>query len=205
MPKQSASPKSERARHLLRPGLHVAPFLSGSGRLVILAIGCRHILFAAAEVSGLKGRRPLFEDAFKTGGRMGRGMPAWRLFNPDPTQGSMPPFLAPGNVGLGPRTLRRILLAPGVHMAPWNTMVEVSGGKYRAAQPVIAIDERHRFVAEMTAFPEDLDSARRDLLAFLNAPDDPDDESPNGPGGLYIDPYDDGYDDPDCCGEDWKR
>lgn len=214
-PRAGARSDAPNTRNLLPAGLHVAPFLSPAGRLVVLAIGQGHYLQVAAEIQQMAGcRNANADNAFALTGQAGAFALAGQVTNPPASalsewilepqaaQGGYIPFLNPGNAGPGRRALARIQLAPGVHEAPWLASWSRWKG-YRTIRPLLAIDADHHLVAEMNVLPEDVESARRDLAAFLAAPSDPDERDPSA-DARYVDPYDDGEPD-DCCGEHWKR
>lgn len=200
---------TNRPSKLLQAGLHVAPFLSPAGRLVLLAISKNHHLDVAVEIQQMTGCRRYgsdyeFNQADQSARFYARNcLSAWSL-EPQAEQHGYIPYLNPGNAGPGHRALARIQLAPGVHLAPWSASWHGPAGGYRTIRPLLAIDEHHRLVAEMNALPEDVESARRELMAFLATPSDPDEIDTRGSVTTYVDPYDDGEPD-DCCGEGWKR
>ena len=194
MPRQLKHPAAATTRaKLLRRGVHVAPFFSPNGRLVLLAIDRGHLCVLIAEITGLSGRGTLCEGLRGCDLHVG-------LLEPCPSQGKIP-FLNPGN----DRALSRLLLPKGVHLAPWRVCIWDEATRCSsAAEVLLAIDERHRLVAQMTAALGQRESARRELSAFLDAATDAEGESAGDPSSGYVDPYDDGNPD-DCCGEGWKR
>lgn len=153
---------------LWSPGVHVAPFLSATGRFILVAIGRSNLLMVAAEVAAL-------EDGRGLGTRVHPDLtyPAWIL---EPRRGadgavadSTIPFLHSLSALNGGRPLDALLWARGVHLAPWRDAYD-SEGELAYGRPMLAIDTRHRLVAEMV-LPEDgdPDPLRRDLLEVLDA------------------------------------
>jgi hypothetical protein len=120
---------------MLPPGAHVAPFLASNGSAVALLIGERGELLGAG-VLGAVGKR-LLEDVIE-----------------EPTEGA--PVVPPAGV---------VLLARGVHRAPWFAS-ESGGSAY------IAVDSRSRLIAADPAVERGLESqCRADLSEMLDAAD----------------------------------
>lgn len=120
---------------MLPPGTHVAPFLASNGSAVALLIGERGELLGAG-VLGAVGKR-LLEDVIE-----------------EPTEGA--PVVAPAGV---------VLLARGVHRAPW--LASAAGGS-----AYIAVDSRSRLIAADPAVERGLESqCRADLSEMLDAAD----------------------------------
>ena len=157
--------RTPRGRSRLWPaGVHVAPFLSSTGRFVLAAIGRSHLFMVAAEVASLDGGRC-------TGTRIhpDLGYPTWILEpqrnHPD---GSIP-FLRSLGALNGGRPLEALLWPRGVYFAPWRDAYDANG-KMGLGRPMLAIGANRRLVAEMIV-PDGADPApvRRDLLAILEA------------------------------------
>lgn len=120
---------------MLPPGTHVAPFLASNGSAVALLIGERGELLGAG-VLGAVGKR-LLEDVIE-----------------QPTEGA--PVVPPAGV---------VLLARGVHRAPW--FASPAGGS-----AFIAVDSRSRLIAADPAVERGLESqCRADLSEMLDAAD----------------------------------
>lgn len=120
---------------MLSPGPHVAPFLASNGSAVALLIGERGELLGAG-VLGAVGKR-LLEDVIE-----------------EPTEGA--PVAPPAGV---------VLLARGVHRAPW--FASAAG-----ESAYIAVDSRSRLIAADPAVEPGLESqCRADLSEMLDAAD----------------------------------
>lgn len=147
---------------LLRPGVHIAQFLSREGNLVLLAISKNSYLAGAAEPTHLKS--VLDAEGFRA------GTSAW-ILAPEPLQDNQLPFLNPGNAGPGVRALRRTLLLRGVHPAPWRICI-LNGNQICTCGQLLAIDGRHRLVATMPVLEEvDPLEVRTALQAVLDSID----------------------------------
>jgi hypothetical protein len=106
----------------------------------------------------------------------------------------------------------RKLWARGVHRAPWRvlyglTLTDVDC-EVHIGGALVAVDARHRLVAEMVV-PDAADepAVQRSLEAILETVEESAGEGSED--GIstdgYVDPYDDGNPDDHWCGEDWKR
>lgn len=203
------------SQQLLPAGIHVAPYLSSEGRLVLLAVARGGYLVAAREIARFadtpfEGRKGL------AGVRVGqRGFDrASFVLEPCASQDGFLPFVWHGNGGLRGRSLAATLWSRGVYLAPWRDFIrdlpESEGVQIIIARPWIAVDHRHRIVAEM-AVPEGADATqvRQDLLAILEiaeAAETPAASKPEPPLESYTDGYGDDEDDSaEDFGNEWKR
>lgn len=152
------------------PGVHVAPFLSCSGRFILVAIGRAHLFMVAAEVAALEDGPGLGTSAHPD-----LSYPAW-ILEPQKTRttnGAIAdigiPFLRSLGALNGGRPLDALLWSRGVHLAPWRNAYD-TGGELGHGRPMLAIDGRHRLVAEIV-LPDgaDPEPVHRDLLAILEA------------------------------------
>ena len=158
--------RATRGRSKLWPaGVHIAPYLSPTGRFVLVAIGEDSFVTVAAEVSTLEDHR-----SRATQGRPDIGYPT-SILEPQPDgrrRGSIP-FL--GSLGAlnGGRPLDALLWPRGVHLIPWRDAFQC-GDELGFGRPMVAIDARRRVIAEMMV-PDgaDPEPVRRDLAAILEA------------------------------------
>jgi hypothetical protein len=152
--------------------VHVAPYLSPSGRFVLIAIGELKFVMVSAEVSSLGCLR-----GESTALHPDLGYPT-SILEPrsDRTGDGAIPFLMSLGALKGGRPLDALLWSRGVHLAPWRDAYQC-GDELGYGRPMIAIDDRRRLVAEMMV-PDgaDPEPVRRDLLAILEAVEERDAE-----------------------------
>ena len=166
--------------------MHVAPFLSREGRPLLLAITRGHYLVVAAEVQALRGVRG--DEGNRQGYRSS-------ILLPRASTGEIP-FLE-----FQSESTRRRLFGRGVHRAPWRVTDDTAGGA------LVAIDHRHRLVAEM-AVPADTaeETVQRELEVILEAAEAAEAEAAQQPRPAHppASGVEEWRDDPDD-GEGWKR
>lgn len=180
------------SRKWLGAGVHVAPFLSHDGHIVLVAVDLRGHVAYMAGCGEPKG-------GLVNGGMDGNEFTA-KSEDIDLLDSGAEIMSALRGEYVEKQKDGRIenvygdslLFVPGVHTAPWRPWNQSEGFC------LLAIDHQHRLVAMMDAAnPPAARSARRELLAMLEA------FAPEP----YHDPYEDGYetDLDDGCGEGWKR
>ena len=133
-----------RARLLVSSGVHVAPFLSHEGRLVLVAIEGDGILSGLGEVTAVTGG-----CTTEIAGRRFSEPAAWTLM--------------PSVARQSPCIDARQMLGRGVHVAPWREPGPDS-------ITLLAVDSRHRLLGQMVVRDRvDEPATRRELSAILDA------------------------------------
>jgi hypothetical protein len=177
-------------------GIHVAPYLSPSGRLVFVALSREGYLEIAAEATQLTGARR--GQGGKIPAHRKYGSPGAWILEPSENHDDLPPFIA---LRLRKRERAALLWDRGVHLAPWFTSADC-GDAHCWGRPMVAVDARHRLVAEMLLPDgEDPEPVRSALLAVL--------EANEGSTPVYRDSIEsedsEDDDDDDSEGEAWKQ
>ncbi len=159
-PARRAKPKNK----MWAEGVHIAPFLSPAGRLVLVGIGRPHYVMVVLEATALEGSQGNGGDV------------PWNMKNRLYAASSLQPFCnaefggsIPVLTHLSRRAHAALLWPRGVHFAPWRSSY-MCGAELGFGRPMIAIDKRNRMVAEMIVPDgEDTEVVRAILTATLEA------------------------------------